>query len=73
MSESDEVRDSTRLAISLLKQEQDEDKIRELEKRVSKLEKSVFAAQIGSAVIIGVGLFIGWLASTGNTVRSWFH
>ena len=52
----DETKDSTRLAIALLKQQQDEEKIEKLEKRVSKLEKSVFAAQIGSAVIIGVGL-----------------
>ena len=62
-----------RIALMVQKQEQDEEEIRGLNKRVANLERSVFAAQIGSAVLIGIGLLLGWLASTGNLVRSWFH
>jgi len=64
--------DVIRIALMLQKQESDEEEIRELKKRVGKLENSVFAAQIGTAVIIAMGVFLGWLASTGNSIRSLF-
>lgn len=69
MSEPSEVR----IALLLQKQQQDEEKLKELEQRVDAIDRKVFAAQIGMIVLIGLGTFIGWLINAGDKVRAWFH
>ena len=65
--------DNVRLALLLQQQQQDEDKIAALEKRVDAIDHKVFAAQIGLLTIMGLGGLIGWLLNAGDKVRSWFH
>ena len=65
--------DNTRIALLLQQQQQDEIKLKELEKRVDAIDRKVFAAQIGMIVLIGLGTFVGWLINAGDKIRSWFH
>lgn len=65
--------DNVRVALLLQQQQQDEVKLRDLEKRVDAIDRKVFAAQIGMIVLIGLGTFIGWLINAGDKIRSWFH
>ena len=65
--------DSTRVALMLQKQQVDEDRLKDIEKRVDTIDRKVFAAQVGMLVLIGIGTFIGWLINAGDKIRQWFH
>lgn len=57
----------------LQKQQVDEDRLKDIEKRVDTIDRKVFAAQVGMLVLIGIGTFIGWLINAGDKIRQWFH
>jgi transposase len=65
--------DNTRIALMLQKQQQDEEEIKDLKKRVDAIDHQVFAGKVVLLTLIGLGTFFGWLVNAGDKVRSWFH
>lgn len=65
--------DNTRIALMLQKQQQDEEEIKELKKRVDAIDRQVFAGKIVLLTLMGLGGFFGWLINAGDKVKSWFH
>ena len=60
--------DNTRIALILQQQQQDEEKIKDLQKRVDAIDH-----QVVLLTLMGLGGFVGWLLNAGDKVRSWFH
>ena len=65
--------DNTRIALILQQQQQDEEKIKDLQKRVDAIDHQVFAGKVVLLTLMGLGGFVGWLLNAGDKVRSWFH
>ena len=68
--------------IALLKQalENDEkqistlwDHVNKLDDKINEQEKQLLLGKITFGVLVSLGVFVGWLLSTGEKIRQWFH
>ena len=74
--------DEDHVEIALLRQRVDQLEKRENElsndlsvvkKLLREQDKQIFAARVGFAVLVGIGLFLGFAAGLGDMVRKWFR